>query len=150
MAHSSPGAICIRMLDFAQPQVEPQLARVIPDLWSAVKRRSRFCKIPYSSAAAAALTLSDSMRPRSGSATSCVARGGDARAQAPALGAEDEHDAPAVVGLQVAASRALGRRAVAPAAGVLGRRPRKSATLRTRAIAQVLDRARRRLARPPA
>ena len=50
------------------------------------------CKISYSRTAAAALTLSDSTSPAQRQRDELVAGRGDARAQAPALRAEHEHD----------------------------------------------------------
>src|SRR5829696_3590960 len=55
---------------FLKLRLTVKSAATLAGLWSACQGSSRRCKIPYSSAAAAALTLSDPTRPRIGSATS--------------------------------------------------------------------------------
>ena len=70
-------------------------AAVLHSYGDLVKRSARLCKISYRSAAAAALTFSDSIRPRSGSAiSSSQAPATRGRSPLPSL-PEHEHDAAA-------------------------------------------------------
>ena len=106
---------------------------------------SRRCKIPYSSAAAAALAFSDPMCPWSGSATSSshaeATRGRRPRPSAPMT----RTTPPRIVGAQVRRG-ALGRRSVAPEARLL-RLAQEVGHVRRTGDAQVLDRPCRRLHR---
>ena len=73
--------------------------------YGALSSPPRNCKIPYTSAAAAADTLSDPTWPRTRQRDQLVAGGGHARAQAAPLGAQHQHHAARVVG------RVVGHRA---------------------------------------
>ena len=85
----------------SQAQLERQVARLYFRLMERCQAESRECKIPYSSAAAAALTFSEPIRPRIGSATS-PSQAPATRGRSPApLRAEHEHCAAAPVGLGV-------------------------------------------------
>ncbi len=108
--------------------------------YGALSRRSpRSARSRTATAAAAALTPSDSIRPRSGSAISSIARLRHPRAQPAALAAEHEHHPGAAVVGRVVGDRARRLRASSPrsprSTSIPRRapRPRKSAMLRTRA-----------------
>ena len=130
----------------AQPQVEPERRECDTVMESLVKPGVRRCKISYSSDGGGGADVERRDAAAQRQRDELVAGRRDARAQARALGAQHEHDAAARSRAASYGTRPRRRGAVAPAARAPWRRARKSARLRTRAIAQVLDRAGRRLA----